>query len=466
MEHRCPYCGNVIKAGLYCNQCLKKISYFQKVWDKSAFYYNEGLKAARSRQLTTALSYIQKAIELYKYNVEARNLLGLIYYEMGQTGMALKEWIVSQSIKKEDNIASAYIEAIQKEPRELEASKEAASLYNQALTYLHQGDLDVAVIRLKKAASLWPNFVRARVLLALCFMEQKQFHKANEQVKKVLSIDVSHPQALVYFKALSQEDTETVQPFEVEYQSKTMKPNKTTNLDKVMDRSKYLGKSALYFILGALAVVIVYQALLLPNRLKTYQDQAGRLKDSEATLSQKVQSLTSDYEGKLKTLQTNNETLEKKVSEYEAQLDTYTQKEKLSSAKKQMDEGDYVEAAKMLYGIADTGLSEEEKSDLQSLKERVYPDAAAHLYDQGVGDFEKENYTDAKGKFETILLYEPGDRLTRKSLYYLGQICQANQDFEGAKQYYEKVKTDYPETREAYRSDDRLEEMAQSTPAQ
>ena len=461
MEYRCPYCGNVIKAGLYCNQCLNKVSYFQKVWDKSAFYYNVGLKAAKNRQLSGAACYLQKSVELYKYNVEARNLLGLIYYEMGQTGMALKEWIVSRSIKKKANIASDYIEAIHKEPRALEASKEAASLYNKALSYLHQGDMDMAIIRLKKAASIWPNFIEARVLLALCYMEQKQFHKANEQVKRVLAIDTSHPQALVYFKELSKEDTQTIQPYELEYQSKTMKPARSGNLDKVMDRGKYLGKCVVYFVLGAVAAGIVYQALILPNRIKTYQDEAGRLKDSEAVLSKKVQLLTDDDENKVGAVQTSKDQLEKEVAEYETQITTYTQKEKLTSAKQQIDEGDYVEAAKTLYSIAATSLSEEEKADLDSLKERAYPNAAERLYEEGVSAYEQENYVEAKGQFETVLLYEPGDRLTRKTLYYLGNICEANQDVEGAKQYYQKVMAEYPDTREAYRAEDRLDEMGQ-----
>lgn len=42
-------------------------------------FYNTGLELARIRDLTGAVQYLQKCLNLNKYHIEARNLLGLIY---------------------------------------------------------------------------------------------------------------------------------------------------------------------------------------------------------------------------------------------------------------------------------------------------------------------------------------------------------------------------------------------------
>ena len=47
-------------------------------------FYNAGLERAKRRDLTGAVQWLQKCLNLNKYHIDARNLLGLIYYEMGE----------------------------------------------------------------------------------------------------------------------------------------------------------------------------------------------------------------------------------------------------------------------------------------------------------------------------------------------------------------------------------------------
>ncbi len=44
-----------------------------------------------------------------KYNINARNLLGLVYCEMGEVVEALSQWVVSKNFAPEDNVADSYI---------------------------------------------------------------------------------------------------------------------------------------------------------------------------------------------------------------------------------------------------------------------------------------------------------------------------------------------------------------------
>lgn len=47
-------------------------------------FYNVGLERAKIRDLTGAAEALKKCLMLNKYHIDARNLLGLIYYEMGE----------------------------------------------------------------------------------------------------------------------------------------------------------------------------------------------------------------------------------------------------------------------------------------------------------------------------------------------------------------------------------------------
>lgn len=465
MKHRCPHCGNLIKSGLYCNVCLERIEPFKVFWDTSAFYYNQGLKASKNRELSLAAVYLHKAVMLYKYNTKARNLLGLVYFELGQIGSALKEWIISTSLEKEDNIAFYYIEQIQKQPKFLANGKEAIVLYNKSLVYMQQENLDMAIIRLKKSVNINPNLVEARALLALAYMKQGQFRKASEQVNKALGVDRSHKIILAYFKELSKEKLEELEPYERDYskqsQQQYLKQSKVeADIHKVLNQGAYYRRYVGYFILGAIGMFIITKCLVLPNEVNQYKEEIAILKEAKETLSEEIETLSQEETIKVTELEDENEKLQDKVKNYEEQLAVFEQKDKLTRVQSMIKERAYEEAAQILYNVAITRLDEADMETLISLKASVYPRVTESLYNQAVSLYSTENYIESVMQFETLMQYEPNDRIARKSLYYLGQICEQNEDLDGAKKYYNKILTEYPKTSEAYKSDDRLKALS------
>ena len=62
-------------------------------------FYNAGLERAKRRDLTGAVEYLKKCLNLNKYHIDARNLLGLIYYEMGEVSEALVQWVISMNLR-------------------------------------------------------------------------------------------------------------------------------------------------------------------------------------------------------------------------------------------------------------------------------------------------------------------------------------------------------------------------------
>ena len=71
----------------------------KKLESLSNRYYNEGLEKAGIRDMTGAVQSLQLSLKLNKNNIDARNLLGLIYYETGEVVPALSEWVISKNLK-------------------------------------------------------------------------------------------------------------------------------------------------------------------------------------------------------------------------------------------------------------------------------------------------------------------------------------------------------------------------------
>ena len=147
----------------------------QKIQYAANSYYNRGLEMAKERNLSGAARFLKRALQFNKYHTDARNLLGLIFYEMGETSDALIQWVISinlQMVKK----------------------------FNQALFYAQNDSDDLAVLQLKRIVDEKPNFVKAHLLLALLYMEHGDYVKAGKSLVKVLQIDNNNEKATRYME--------------------------------------------------------------------------------------------------------------------------------------------------------------------------------------------------------------------------------------------------------------------------
>ncbi len=161
-------------------------------------FYNLGLEKAEIRDLTGAVELLKKSIHFYKYQTDARNLLGLIYYEMGETAEALVQWVISSNLLPENNRAIHFLHEIQGKPGRLEAVGVNIKKYNQGLFYAQHGSDDLAILQLSRVVEENPRFVRAHLVLALLYMQKSDYTKAGKSLYKVLQIDKSNPKALWY----------------------------------------------------------------------------------------------------------------------------------------------------------------------------------------------------------------------------------------------------------------------------
>lgn len=161
-------------------------------------FYNMGLERAKIRDLSGAVGYLKRCLSLNKYHVDARNLLGLIYYELGEVSEALVQWVISMNFQEERNRADYYLEQLQRKPERLEAASQTVRKYNQALLQAQGGNDDLAVLQLTRVVEANPKFVKAQLLLAILYIGREEYTKAGKFLYKILKIDKNNPKASWY----------------------------------------------------------------------------------------------------------------------------------------------------------------------------------------------------------------------------------------------------------------------------
>ncbi len=194
----CYNCGCHLSEYDYCTACGADVALYKRILAVSNMYYNEGLEKAGIRDLTGAVSSLRQSLKFNKNNVEARNLLGLVFFERGEVVAALSEWVISKNLRPQKNIADDYIDMIQNNATRLDTINQTIKKYNQALVYCNQGSKDLAIIQLKKVLSLNPRFIRAHQLLALLYIDSEQWERAKRELDKCCRIDINNTQTLRY----------------------------------------------------------------------------------------------------------------------------------------------------------------------------------------------------------------------------------------------------------------------------
>lgn len=167
-------------------------------------YYNAGLAKARERDLTGAVLALKKSLRFNKYQTDARNLLGLIYNEIGEVGAALAQWVISLNLQDTDNLAEEYLQRMYDARSYLDVADQAAKKYNQSLHYARTDNADLAVLLLTHMVEEMPNYVKAQELLALLYIQHEDYTKAGRCLYQALKVDRYNPVAQRYMTIAKQ----------------------------------------------------------------------------------------------------------------------------------------------------------------------------------------------------------------------------------------------------------------------
>ena len=188
----CPHCG--------CNVLIqKKVDYLSK------FYYNQGLEKASIRDLSEAINCLKQSLTYDKRNIQARNLLGLVYFETGEVVAALSEWVISKNLKPTKNLANEYINRLQANSNKLDAINETIRKYNNALALCREGHEDMAAIQLRKILTQNSKLIKGYHLLALIQMKDHEWSKARRTLRKAARIDKTNTTTLRFLREVDEQ---------------------------------------------------------------------------------------------------------------------------------------------------------------------------------------------------------------------------------------------------------------------
>ena len=187
----CPHCG--------CNVLIqKKVEYLSKL------YYNQGLEKASIRDLSGAVNRLKQSLTFNKRNIQARNLLGLVYFETGEVVAALSEWVISKNLQPTRNIANEYINRLQANSNKLDAINETIRKYNNALALCRDGHEDMAAIQLRKILTQNSKLIKGYHLLALIYMKNHDWGKARRILRKAARIDKTNTTTLRFLREVDE----------------------------------------------------------------------------------------------------------------------------------------------------------------------------------------------------------------------------------------------------------------------
>lgn len=434
---RCPRCdANVNDGAARCNFCGQDLAIVHYVRRISNTYYNMGLEKAEVRDLSGAIEILKKSLQFNKRNTDARNLLGLIYYEMGETVAALSEWVLSKYMQPENNAADYYINTIQKNQTALDATNQTIKKYNSALASAQAGNEDLAIIQLKKVVSLNPHFVRAQQLLALLYINDKDYQKAAKCLSRARRIDFNNTTTLRYMQEVG-DQTVNIAGKGNSTQKKTPKKDPLANVTPV-GTYKEEKRSLMPFVqimIGIIIGIAVCFVLIRPTLQKGTGANGSQISDVNEQLS--VQS------SQISTLETEKESLTKEVNRLTKQIekaDSAAQKkadsyEKLLKGVQYYMANDKIKAAVAVADCKKADFGTRDAKELYTLIGNISETEIASLVRQGRSSMNTSN-DEAIKIFKQVLSV---DEDNQEAMFYMGRCYQNLNKNDKAKKWYEKA---------------------------
>lgn len=465
----CYNCGNKVSIkSTECDYCGEDLIVLRKAYRLSNSYYNRGLSKARVRDLTGAIFMLKKSLEINKRNTDARDLLGLIYFETGEIVAAFSEWIISKHLDTNSKRSESYMEKIQSNPNKLDVLSQSIKKYNVALNLAHQGDDDLAILQLKKVIRLNPSFVKAVQLISLLYLHHGEYEQAYKYLKRIHKVDVSNTTTLKYLKEIEAHETDIVS--KSKRQAKQEKRQETNNSQSFAASSYNEEKQSMRWFLSLIAGIVIGVIASVILIVPTVRDNAvSEFRNAEveynAELSKKDQEITSlqkqndNLTDQLGQLQTDINDVEANAEEA---ADGSTYENLLVAATLYFDgsSNNQLDSVAIAEAISKVDSSKLEDTNAVNLYNRINDEvslvASGELYTEGHGEYSNGNYEAA---LEPLLKSYKYNKDNVDAIYFIGRTYQRMEDYDKAKEYYNILTEDYPATNRAREATTRLGEI-------
>jgi tetratricopeptide (TPR) repeat protein len=414
---------------------------YRKIFRIAESLYNRGLEQAKQRDLSGAMRTLKQALKYNKKQIQARNLLGLVYYEMGELGWAQYHWNISTQYQPEDNPAERYLKEICTKA-DVTDKRLAIEKYNQALYSAQTGSLDMAFLQAKKAVDLNPNMVKAQCLLALlCIQEQKE-SRGYRAIKDAQKVDTGNILIARYSQNLHVNNSVIRQ---AKKEEKSDKKEKEDVIIPTYSESSGLVQSFFQVVAGLVLGLLVAWFLIFPTAKQSLvAENNDKIRSYAADLSAK--------EAEIKDLNDDITTLTKAKKKAEKSLKAYTGKNGVIAAYDSLliciqsyMEDDYLQAINSYSDIDSETISDDTFQEVyKKLKSEFDENGRDILYSQATTLYQRGDYTEAIEYYKACLELQSDDP---QAMYWMALSYHNSGDKETADIYYDKLIKEYGDTR-------------------
>ena len=395
---QCPNCQRNYSSGNKCPHCNVDIVLYMGITRMSNKLFNKGLERLKAADFYHGIDLLSKSVAINKNNVPARNLLGLALFEAGHVGDALKHWVISTSLLKDENPASRYIDKAHKNARALERLSDAVEMYNQALGHIKQKSDDLAIIQLKKAVETNPRFIDAHNLLTLCYLIQNDKDKASATAERVLALDALNPIALNYYNILHPGKGRTRKPPQPSVQGKPLSesgPYKTISLEEKKQKNFHIAE-ILFFIIGAACAAALLYFLFIPAIEREHDTQLQTARNELQAAESQYQAQRTEAEAQADELGTEISRLESDINQVQGILDLRNREIQVHHAFQsylnEELEGHLRNAVNILDGLDISGLPHNVLAIMENIRVSAYPRLGLEYYNTGLAAFNDNDY--------------------------------------------------------------------------
>lgn len=421
------------------------MNYTKKILYQSNYWYNDGLRKAQIRDMSGAIVSLRRSLQYNRENIAARNLLGLVYYGVGEVAEALVEWIISKNLRPRDNIADYYIKTVQDSANELETINQAVKKYNQCLAYCQQNGEDLAVIQLKKVIASHPSFLKAYQLLGLLYLHTEQYAKARQVLRSARKLDTTNAMTLRYLHELTRQRSRRGRRTEKKKKDDAVEYSlgNETIIQPRHSRLKALAGHlavANIFIGAAIGAAIVW-FLIAPA---VNHSRSERLNDQMREYSKQINSLEAQVSAQTRTLDNYRAAGEDAEADANKAQSTSESYENLMTVSEQYDSGEYrdVTMADTLIKVSRDSLGDKGKALYDEIADSIYPNACASNYETGAEALASEDYEGAVEALAKVVKMDEGYN-DGQAVYDLARAYMGSGDKENAVKYFKVIIENY-----------------------
>jgi tetratricopeptide (TPR) repeat protein len=350
--------------------------------------------------------------------------------------------------------------------------KKSIILYNTAVGELKKGNFDLVINDLIKALSYNEGFTEAIKLMGLCYVNMKEYKKAEKTFKK-LNKDVMYNElANEYIESLSikksmsegitvTEAAENISNNKKNQFSVDKHPKGKIVISVLLTIIIIVGISANHFYPETSQVVLTkiktslqggQEKIQANNKISDSNEKTDiKADENKVLLEENTDKISAQDKVSLEGNTVTNgkdESPQKNLVDSKSESDNYKNNtgNMLNDAEKFLNSESYEKAATVLINTKSRNLDNETKMRFNELWQRLKPNPMWKIYNDGNSLYKQNKYAEALPKLLITSEIEPNLDIMPWVTYQIGMCYKQTNENANALMYFNKVKDNYPKS--------------------